>query len=43
MSPCAIKVVKGAMMSKQQLDDFRDEIHVMKNMRPHPNLIQVNQ
>lgn len=41
MSQVAIKVVKPQGMSASQLEDFKAEIHIMKNMRPHPNLIQV--
>jgi serine/threonine protein kinase len=41
MSQVAIKVVKPQSMSASQLEDFKAEIHIMKNMRPHPNLIQV--
>ena len=36
-----LEQIKEGLITKQMLEDFRTEAQIMKNINPHPNIIQV--
>jgi tRNA A-37 threonylcarbamoyl transferase component Bud32 len=37
----AVKQLKSSHLSHKQVEEFMDEFKLMKNLRPHPNIVQV--